>query len=43
MTTLKDKIKDVVMEYEKDLPRDPKVLIEAIIEEIRDYISNSLE
>ena len=41
MTTLKDKIKDAVMEYhnEKDVAPDPEVLIEAICEEIKDFIN----
>lgn len=44
MKTLKDKIKDAVMEYhnEKDVAPDPDVLIEAIMEEIREYFSQSL-
>ena len=43
MTTLKDKIRDVVMEYhKKDVTPDPEVLVEAIMEEIREYINNTL-
>ena len=44
MTTLKDKIRDAVMEYhnEKDIAPDPEVLVEAIMEEIREYVTNVL-
>ena len=46
MTTLKDKIRDVVMEMEyhnvKDATLHPEVLVEAIMEEIREYIQNVL-
>ena len=44
MTTLKDKIRDAVMEYhnEKDVAPDPEVLVEAIMEEIKEYVQNVL-
>ena len=44
MTTLKDKIRDAVMEYhnEKDVAPDPEVLVEAIMEAIREYVQNVL-
>ena len=45
MTTLKDKIRDAVMEYhnEKDVAPDPEVLVEAIVEEIKEFFERSLE
>ena len=44
MTTLKDKIRDAVTEYhnEKDVAPDPEVLVEAIMEEIKEYVQNVL-
>ena len=44
MTTLKDKIRDAVMEYhnDKDVAPDPEVLVEAIMEEIKEYVQNVL-
>ena len=44
MTTLKDKINDAVMEYhnEKDVAPDPEVLVEAIMEEIKEFVKNVL-
>ena len=42
MTTLKDKINDVIIEYYEDEDPDPEVLLEAIMEEIKEYITNVL-
>ena len=44
MTTLKDKIRDAVMEYhnEKDVEDAPEALVEAIMEEIKEYVQNVL-
>jgi hypothetical protein len=45
MTTLKDKIRDAVMEYhnEKDVAPDPEVLVEAVMEEIKEYFNRITE
>ena len=45
MTTLKDKIRDAVMEYhnEKDVAPDPEVLVDAIVDEIKDYLTAILD
>lgn len=45
MTTLKDKIRDIVIEYhkEKDVADDQEVLIENIIDAISDEIRNYLD
>lgn len=40
MTTLKDKIRDVVEEYHRsleELSSDPQALLEGIMDEIKDY------
>lgn len=45
MTTLKDKIRDIVVDYhkEKDVADDPEVLIENIVDAISDEIRNYLD
>lgn len=44
MTTLKDLIRDEVMEYhnEKDVAPDPEVLVEGITNVIKDYLNKIL-
>ena len=41
MTTLKDKIRDAIQTYnsETDVASDPEVLVEAIVDEIKDYLT----
>lgn len=45
MTTIKDLIRDEVMEYHKEENRaaDPEVLVEAIINIIKDYFEGHFE
>ena len=45
MTTLKDKIRNIVIEYhkEKDVADDPEVLIENIVDTISDELRNYLD
>jgi len=45
MSKLKEKIREAVMEYhnEKDVVADPEVLIEAICEEIKEYLNGIVE
>ena len=42
MTTLKDKILDVIYEYRADATPDPEVLAEAILEVINEEITKFL-